>query len=233
MRKAIRIHDKLYLKENRYKNTKESFKLLIKILKNKIKKFEKYTLLDVGCANGELIYNLEKEFSNIEFTGLDVRKDLIKKAKRHVSKKVKFLHRDITTKKIIKKKYDIIICAGVLAIFDNYKTILSNLSKLLKKDGEIYLFGNFNIYDFDVLIKYKDLNKNPNNLQSGWNIWSLLTIRKFFKNKKIKLYKFYINKKISPKKNDPVRSWTINIKNKNYFTNALSIIQRQFWIRIY
>lgn len=57
MKKAIRIHDKLYLKENRYKNTKESFKLLIKILKNKIKKFEKYTLLDVGCANGELIYN--------------------------------------------------------------------------------------------------------------------------------------------------------------------------------
>ncbi len=38
MKKKIkRIHDSLYLKENRYKKTKESFKLLINILKKKNK----------------------------------------------------------------------------------------------------------------------------------------------------------------------------------------------------
>jgi len=233
MKKTIRLHDKLYLKENRYKNTKDSFKLLIKILKTKLKKQKKYNLLDVGCANGELIYNLEKNFQNIEFTGLDVRKDLIEKAKRHVGVNVKFLNLDISKKQKLKKKYDLIICAGVLAIFDNYKIVLTNLSKLLKKGGEIYLFGNFNIYDFDVFIKYKDLHKNQNKFQSGWNIWSLYSIKKFFKKKSIKIFRFYINKKIYPKKNDLIRCWTVNIKNKNYFTNALSIIQKQFWVRIY
>lgn len=233
MNKSIRLHDKIYLKESRYKNTKDSFKFLIKILKSKIKKQKRYSLLDVGCANGELINNLEKNFKNFDFTGLDIRKDLLKKAKRHVDPNVKFLNLDISKKQNLKKKYDLIVCAGVLAIFDNYEVILSNLSKLLKKKGEIYLFGNFNIYDFNVFIKYKDLHKNQNKFQSGWNIWSLLSIRKFFKRKKIQTYRFYINKKIYPKKGDLIRCWTVKIKNKNYFTNALSIIQRQFWIRIF
>ena len=36
MKKKIkRLHDSLYLKENRYKKTKDSFKLLIKLLKKK------------------------------------------------------------------------------------------------------------------------------------------------------------------------------------------------------
>ena len=35
MKKIPRLHDKFYLKDNRYKETKDSFKLLIKILKKK------------------------------------------------------------------------------------------------------------------------------------------------------------------------------------------------------
>ena len=30
--KKVRTHDKLYLKENRYENTKESFKYLVKLI---------------------------------------------------------------------------------------------------------------------------------------------------------------------------------------------------------
>ena len=82
MQKKIRIHDKFYLNSNRYNKPKEYFKLLHKILKKKVKKSKKYELLDVGCANGELLFYLDKQFSNVNFTGVDIRKDLIDLAKK-------------------------------------------------------------------------------------------------------------------------------------------------------
>ena len=232
MKKIARLHDKFYLKENRYRKTKDSFKLLIKILKKKINKNKVYNILDVGCANGELTYNLEKNFKNFNISGTDVRQDLLDKAIKNNSQKITFFKSDISGKVSMKKKYDIIICAGVLAIFDDQKKVLNNLKKYLKKQGQIYLFGNFNKYPYDVYIKYKDLKKNKNVFQSGWNVWSLLSIKNFFKSKKIEIKPFNIKKKINQKP-DLVRSWTIKIKNKNHFTNGLSVVQNQFWIRIY
>ena len=41
--KPKRLHDTFYLKENRYKNTKESFKYLIRILKKVFQKIHKKT----------------------------------------------------------------------------------------------------------------------------------------------------------------------------------------------
>ena len=59
--KPKRLHDTFYLKENRYKNTKESFKYLIRILKKSTSKNSQKKLADIGCANGELIYNGKKK----------------------------------------------------------------------------------------------------------------------------------------------------------------------------
>ena len=58
-KKIARLHDKIYLKENRYKKPLEKFILLVKLLKKYTDKRSKYSLLDVGCANGELLYNLD------------------------------------------------------------------------------------------------------------------------------------------------------------------------------
>lgn len=231
--KVLRLHDKFYIKENRYKNTKESFKELIKVLKKNIKNNKVYNVLDIGCANGELIYNLSSNFKNFSLTGMDVRKDLLKKAIKNCSKDVIFFQHDIKKKITSKKKYDLIICAGVLSIFDDLGKILHNIKQALSKDGEIFLFGNFNTYPYNVNVKYKDLIKNKDVIQSGWNIWSIKSIKDFFYDYKIKLFKFNIKKKIKPHRSDPIRSWTININKKKYFLNGLSILQNQFWIRIY
>ncbi len=104
----------------------------------------------------------------------------------------------------------------------------------MKKDTKLYLFGSFNEYNFDVQIKYKDLDSLQNNkiLQSGWNIWSIKTIANLFKNKKIKKYKFNINKNIKKNKKDLIRSWTIKINKKQTFTNALLLIQNQMWLKV-
>ncbi len=100
----IRIHDKLYLKSNRYNKPKECFKLLKNILKKRLKKNKTYDLLDIGCANGELLYYLNKNFKNINFHGVDVRIDLINLAKKKLPSKIKLEKMDFNKKLIIKKK---------------------------------------------------------------------------------------------------------------------------------
>ncbi len=72
----MRIHDNLYLKEKRYKNPKESHKYLLKILSKLNLKKKNYKVLDIGCSNGELIYNLEKKFKYLKITGVDIKKKI-------------------------------------------------------------------------------------------------------------------------------------------------------------
>jgi len=230
MKKNIRSHDNIYLKENRYDNYKESFLFLVKLLNKVIIKEKKYSLIDVGCANGELIYLLKKRFKNISFTGLDIRKDLIKKAKKKLGKKVNFINNDIF-RNIINEQFDFVICSGVIGITDEPKKFLNNLKKMKKKNGSIYLFHHFNEFKFNVYIKYQSLRK-MNYFEKGWNIFSLDYIKKIFKTQKIKFFKFNIKKKIKHNKKDPIRSWTIKINKKNFFTNGLSILLNQYWVKI-
>tara|TARA_B100001175_G_C19480484_1_gene626828 strand:- start:630 stop:1331 length:702 start_codon:yes stop_codon:yes gene_type:complete len=231
--KIVRLHDSLYLKENRYKQTKDCFKFLFKILKKKISKKKTYDVIDIGCSNGELIFSLEKNFENFNITGLDIRKDLINKAKKNVSKNVDFINRDISKRKfILKKKYDLIIFSGILCIFDNPKIVFKNLLKILKPKGQIYIFDHFNEFDYNIFVKYEDINLKNRVLQSGWNIFSLKFVKNFFKHKKTEYFKFHIRKKIKKNKSDPIRTWTIKFRKKNYFTNALNFIYHQYWLRI-
>jgi SAM-dependent methyltransferase len=229
MKKILRTHDELYLKENRYENTKDSFSFLVKLLKKETVD-KQYTLLDVGCANGELLYLLRKKFNNFKLSGVDIRKDLLIKAKKKLGDDIKFFRKDIF-KKALNQKFDFIICSGVIGITDNPKKLLMNLIKMKKKRGSVYLFHHFNEDNFNVYVKYQKLD-NKSALESGWNIFSLKYIKSICGKYRVKFFKFVIKKKIFPNKLDKIRSWTIKLDNKNCFTNGLSILLKQFWIKI-
>ena len=233
MKKISRLHDELYLKENRYQKPKDFFKYIDKVVSKNIKKNKKYDSLDAGCAAGELLYLLEKKYKNFNLSGCDIRDDLLKKARKHLSKNVDLKKIDISKKSnFFKKKFDIIICSGVIGIFDNLKNFKSNLNKALKKNGIILLGALINEYDYNIFIKYEDM-KNKNILQSGWNIWSIKKIKSLFKGKKIKIYRYKPNKDFKKIKNDTMRSWTINVNKKKFFTNATMQIQNKLLLKIY
>ena len=230
--KKIRNHDKLYLKSNLYNKPKESFKLLYEILRKKISKNKNYEILDVGCANGELLYFLNKKFNNIKLHGIDVRSDLLKLAKKKLPSDINLKKVDFNKKQNFNKKFDIIIVSGVIGIFDKLDIFFQNIKKNLKKNSIFLLFGSFNEYDVDVILAYKDLNSKIKNYQSGWNFWSLKTITRHFKGKKIVKYPFEIKFDIKQNKKDLIRTWTVKINNKRYFINALLTIQNQMWLEI-
>ena len=59
-KKILRLHDTLYLSENRYDKVKNINKKIYEIL---LKDYQPgYKIIDFGCANGELLYFLEKNY---------------------------------------------------------------------------------------------------------------------------------------------------------------------------
>jgi|TARA_B100000767_G_scaffold267415_1_gene286108 SAM-dependent methyltransferase len=225
-----RLHDEFYMNENRYEEPKEAYKVLLKELDKK--KFK--SLMDVGCANGELLYYLDQKLKNVNFTGIDVLQNLLDKAKKNCNNDIVFLKKDISKKNLKVGKFDRIILSGVLSIFDNPEMIIKNLLGNLNKNGKLYIFGAFNPNPYNVLVKYEDVKKDKNVYQSGWNIFSLDTMKLIAKknNKKMKAIEFKMPFDIKKRKNDLIRTWTVEFEGKRQWTNGLGIIYHGYWVEI-
>jgi len=238
--KTKRIHDNLYLKENRYKKPKEVFKLVLKLIKKNSGFKKNLTIGDYGCANGESTYFFKKNFKAAEIIGYDILQPLIHKARKEV-KNVKFVCGSVLNRKISKfNSNDVSICIGVLSIFDSFEIFFNNLIHWTKPKGRIYVHSFFNEYPFDINIKYSSsknwVNKKPKYWESGYNIFSKKTISKFLKNKKevknFKFHKFTMKKKINQNPKDYLRAWTIGPDKKKMIVNGLNIIQTFYFIEI-
>ena len=232
--KIIRTHDKLYLKENRYNKTKEMFKFIEKraIKKNSVNK----KICDFGCAAGEFLFYLNKKKPENEYTGIDIRQDLLKKAKQYIPDAT-FKRGSVLNKRINKKNFfDISFLIGVHPIFDDFEKCFSNLIYWTKPKGEIYICDMFNPDPIDVIIKYRlSENQKKNTFESGWNIFSKKSVTNFLKkNKKVKSYRFeeFIMPFHLKRQKDPVRSWTVDMNKKKVMVNGLSIIQPQTLLKI-
>lgn len=240
--KIIRTHDKLYLKENRYENTKEIFIFLNNLIKKHLQfKNSKAVIVDYGCAAGELVWYLEKKYKKkYKIFGCDNNKALLDKAKRKI-KNVFFFKKDIT-KKTHKNFSDLSITIGTMSIFDDFSKIISNLIYSTKKEGVLALHFLSNDYDVDINVKYansvtlgkfanqhkkKYLDKNRT-WESGWNVFSKSTIANFLKeNPRVKSFyfkDFLIKCNLKKNKQDHLRSWTVNINNRKKIINSLGIV---------
>tara|TARA_B000000460_G_C21531820_1_gene401158 strand:- start:625 stop:1338 length:714 start_codon:yes stop_codon:yes gene_type:complete len=211
--KIIRNHDKFYLNENRKNEPKEQFKFLFK-KSLEGKNFENLKICDVGCATGDFLYYISNLVKNVDLFGIDVREDLLSKAKKEVNN-CNFILGDISNNQTLPKmEFDIVYMTGVLSIFDNYETILENFLKLIKPGGLGYIFGIFNPYDIDAIIKIRH-SSSTDEWESGWNLFSKSSISKTLKENKIEhnFLDWNIDIDIPKHENDPLRSWTLKDKN--------------------
>jgi len=221
-----------YLEEDHYKNPKEYFKIFAK--KISARKNDHVNFFDVGCATGSLINFLKSKYPNWSYSALEPSKAMIKIAKKN-NKEAKFYNSEIKNF-TSKEKFDVISLFGVLGIFnfDEGKETIKKLIKMLKVNGELFIFSYFNDDEIDVLINHrKYYNNKLGKLESGWNIYSKKTIGRFLENERVsfKFYNFSMPFQIKKKK-DPIRTWTIRIKNKLYLTNGLGLIFKLKFLKI-
>lgn len=223
----------IYLNEDRYAKPKEVFKESVKFIQNKDNRYK--TLIDIGCATGEFIYFLRNSIPNIKYSGSDISKKLIERAKENI-KGCKFFVDDINKSiKEPKMKYDIITCLGTLQIFDDIELPLNNLLRLLNHKGRIIIQGSFNDNPVDVITRYRIAGDQKENWQSGWNLYCEQSYNKVLNSSKYKLsYNWYnFDMPFGIKKtDDAMRAWTIKTEKNNFQqVNGLSqLVTKKFLV---
>lgn len=139
------------------------------------------TVLDIGCGNGFLTYDLAEKAK--EIVGIDINSDKIAFAvKKFHKKNIKFLHGDATQCQFA-QKFDKIVLSNVLEHISERVTFLKNLHKLsntlllrvpmLDRDW-LTIYKKENGFDYKLdpshYIEYtlEDLKEEVK--QSGWKI---------------------------------------------------------------
>lgn len=228
---AIRTHDSIYLHEDRYETPKEYFKFIDTFfMKQIIDSPSPLSIMDVGCATGEFLYYMNAVHSDICCTGLDILPELLEKAKQRIPSS-SFLHGDISSRGTLpEKQYDAVFLLGVLGIFNNIDPVFENLIRLCKKGGKIYLFALINSDPVDVYIKAKrvDISIEHQNLEVGWNVFSIMTIKKILlslaPDARASFHDFQLPVDIE-KQADPFRTWTFrNDDGTRSIVNATCVL---------
>lgn len=207
------------------KRNKEIFYQIQKILKKHHKKNFSLNILDIGCADGNLINFLEKDFINTKFTGIDVSQKLISKCKNNNRKT--FIKCDY--KKFSKlKKYDVVMGLGISGYASNLIVLIKDLLKFVKKDGFLIVEGGVNFNGFDVNIKFRYNNSKPLRWETGFNSISSDYLENFLKKSKLKYryfnWEFPIPIKYS-KNDSKIRNRTLKDENgKFWIFNGLNFI---------
>ena len=219
-----RFHDSLYLKENQYTNPKEYFKFALKLI-NSLEFDNIANLLDVGCAAGDFLKFLSKnlDLKKYKLFGTDISNELLEACKLKIPQakfiKYDFGEYDQNNINYFEEKHEIITMFGVHSCFDNLEWI-ENLSYLLKKNGTAIIFGIFNPYPFDVLMRVKDSDSTL--YQSGWNVHSIKSIQKKCKeeNMTLEIINYQPDLIISKDNKDFLRAWTIKLDNNQVNINT-------------
>jgi ubiquinone/menaquinone biosynthesis C-methylase UbiE len=132
LRDFAEYYDQIYLKMNDYKNE-------ARVVQNIIRRFERKpsgTLLDVGCGTGEHLKHLSKHFT---CTGLDISREMIRKARKKVPN-ARFKVGDMIDFKL-RRRFDVITCLfssiGYVQNFRNLVRTLRNFHNHLADDGMV------------------------------------------------------------------------------------------------
>lgn len=207
---------------------------LINLIQKDFKKDFSGNILDIGSGNGNLIIALSKRFPKAQLLGIDIHKSSIDLANKKATrlKNCKFLCSSL--QKFKKGRFDIVISAGVLSMFDDFRKPLRKILNFFKnKKSRGFIFGRFNTSDVDLRVKFRN-NKINSEWRDGYNTYSVKTFYRFLKTKyRISFKKFKIDKSLKRNIKDPIRTYTLNLKkNKKILLNDANLITEFYFLKI-
>ena len=141
---------------------------------------KKSYIIDIGSNDGVALRPFqEKNFKNI--LGIEPAKNLAKLANKN---KIRTYNGFLTKKNIkkLKKNADLVLASNVFAHSDNLKEMTDCMISLLSKKGSLIIEVQY------LLNTLKDLTFD-NIYHEHFNYWSLTSLKNFFKNFELKIYK--------------------------------------------
>lgn len=139
--------------------------------------------LDVGTGTGEVLKFLSENYReqnlllNTVGYGIDISDKMIQKAKEKLNNKKNILlfNRSIYEHDLEYKSFDFIICRNAFHHFNDPDGALTEMRKLVREGGRIYIIegvapNNFTLLKWKDVLQLKDLGRNSNVFLSLENI---------------------------------------------------------------
>ncbi len=108
------------------------------------KKIKELKILDAGSGSGHRIINVAKYFKDCNFIGIDISKNSLSIANELKNKEnitnIDFIQKNILDDSVKIGKFDSVLCMGVLHHLSDPNKGMQILSKMLNKDGMIFLY---------------------------------------------------------------------------------------------
>jgi SAM-dependent methyltransferase len=188
-------------------------------------KFLPKSVLDVGCATGDLLAFLNSRQPTATLTGLDLEPTLIAAArKRPELQSAELVTGDALTSLV--GKFDLVTCFGMLGVFDEFEALLENLVANTAKGGRLYIQALLNPDDIDVRIAYRD-NLNAKDWMRGFNIFSRERVRDWCNESglTVQFYEFQMTSDLPRRPHLPHRAYTMDLEDGSRRTsNGLCLL---------
>ena len=223
LRTARRIADEaIYLKEERYEEPKEAFKLLGRMIGAHVLPAEP-RVLDAGCATGELLFYLRKVFPEARLAGLDVSQSLLDRCADTLPGVQLYQGSIADTTAAPAATFDVVTMSGVLCCLDDPAPALDAALSWLAAGGLLLVFDAFNSHPVDVIMRYRraDLMENDEQApwETGWNVFSRHNVDRLLASRNDVVSwdytPFELPFSLEPK-HDPMRTWTIRTEESPY-----------------
>lgn len=221
-----------YLGENRAEPEKDIFCFLKQMLQADGLSPKRF--LDVGCATGDLLAYLSRNYPEAQLIGIDIDTKLIDAAKlRTELSKAQLLVGDGL--KTVVGKFDVVTSFGTLGIFDSFEPLLENLVANTAPGGRVYVQALLNPDDIDVRIAYRD-NLNGLDWMRGFNIFSRTQVDLWATRRGLKAHfeDFRMTSVLPKRESLPHRAHTLDLADgTRRTTNGLCLLLPETLMEIY
>ncbi len=151
-----------YVSFSRFDQPKQTTKFFRDLLEKITEPGRSYSLCDIGCANGEMIYHFQKRFPNWSYYGADHLQAYIDSAHEHPvfrgSNQFKFETKGLWD---VDGQYDIVCLFGTMHLFWDHEPVIEKLLSLCKPGGYILVDEFFSEDEVETRTIYMDKSHRP------------------------------------------------------------------------
>ena len=224
-----------YIQEGWAPEPKESFKALAGHLAAECGEAKSGSLLDVGCATGELIAFLSARFPGWHCTGVDLFEELLEQGRLRLPA-VDFVRASaLDLPADFRGRFDVVTAVGVASVFDEteIEAFWKNLLGAVTPGGVVIALSPLNENGVDTMIRHRK-RRDGQVLQweTGWNIFAIETVRDIVASfgGTLRTERFRFERRLEPKP-DPVRTWTLPTERDPWqLTNGLKLLVDHYFM---
>ena len=107
---------------------------------NKYLDYKPRNIIDLGTADGEMLYDLSTSFPDAKFLGVEYSRDLVEIANQKNLPSVKVIEGDVNeVHKLVETNYDVVIATAVIEHVDKPEVFMKRVYNLLNTNGILIL----------------------------------------------------------------------------------------------